>query len=317
MDGHTVPGRLPRSVIVEGPTFFQSAILMDTLVRIEVPSGTMEASGPTVARAFQWFQEVEEVCSRFEESSEVMELVRHPGVPQVVSPLLFEAVRFALRVAEASGGAFDPTVGHTLEQRGFNRNYRTGERVSTEIDTDRSVSYRDIHLDLDSRAITLREPLIIDLGAVAKGLAIDLAARELRPLGNFAINAGGDIYVGGSNLRGEPWRVGIRHPRRDGELLTSVQISDRAVCTSGDYERAVDGENHLVDPRTATSASAVCSVTVIAPTAMAADALGTAAFVLGLDAGVQFLRRQGAQGLLVSDSLVQRSTPGFRRYQVQ
>ena len=84
--------------------------------------------------------------------------------------------------------------------------------------------------------MTLHRPLLLDLGAVAKGLAIDMAARELQPFENFAIDAGGDLYFGGCNAAGEPWSVGIRHPRGDG-LLDTLRVSDAAVCTSGDYER--------------------------------------------------------------------------------
>ena len=83
---------------------------------------------------------------------------------------------------------------------------------------------------------------MLDLGAVAKGMAVDAAARELAVCGDFAIDAGGDLYLGGVNRNGEPWRVGIRHPRRDGELIEAVTVSDRAVCTSGDYERG----DHIV-----------------------------------------------------------------------
>ena len=76
--------------------------------------------------------------------------------------------------------------------------------------------------------------MTLDLGAVAKGLAIDAAARELQPFGDFAIDAGGDLYLGGRNPDGAPWSVGIRHPRLDGRLIDSLRVSNKAVCTSGD-----------------------------------------------------------------------------------
>jgi thiamine biosynthesis lipoprotein len=207
-----------------------------------------------------------------------------------------------LAVAEQSDGAFDPTVGYAMETRGFNREYRTGKSIESALDSNRSVSYRDVRLDADAKTITLLRPLILDLGAVAKGLAVDLAARELQSLRNFAIDAGGDLYLGGCNPTGEPWSIGIRHPRSDGELIDSLRISNRAVCTSGDYERrsAKDNSHHILDPRTGSSANAVASVTVIAPTAMLADALATAAFVLGPADGIQLFDRLGVDGLIIS-----------------
>ena len=132
-----------------------------------------------------------------------MQLAAQVGVPVPVSAILFEAVQFALAVAEESGGAFDPTVGYAMETRGFNREYRTGQTIRTDLEPAGPVSYRDVRLDPDRKTITLLRPLILDLGAVAKGLAIDLAARELRPFENFAIDAGGDLYLGGCNPNGE------------------------------------------------------------------------------------------------------------------
>src|SRR5258708_6629752 len=101
---------------------------MDTFVTVEVvePSSTPGCI-EGVERAFGWFHEIERLCSRFDLSSEVMQLSTQIASPTVVSRLLFEAVRFAIAVARLSGGAFDPTIGTLLEARGYNRNYRTGE----------------------------------------------------------------------------------------------------------------------------------------------------------------------------------------------
>jgi FAD:protein FMN transferase len=233
-----------------------------------------------------------------------------------VSTILYHAVQFALAVAEESEGAFDPTVGYAMEERGFNREYRTGQMVQTPLDSNRSVSYRDVQIDAERETITLLRPLIIDLGAVAKGLAVDLAARELQPFNNFAINAGGDLYLGGCNPSGEPWSIGIRHPRSDNELIDSLRISNRAVCTSGDYERRSfkDDGHHILDPHTGSSANGVASVTVIGPTAMLADALATAAFVLGPANGIQLFDRLGVDGLIISPGLERFATRGMSDY---
>lgn len=292
-----------------------TAVLMDTLVRIEIPYETPERCADVVERAFCWFREVEAICSRFDEQSELMSLTRHPGVPCSVSPLLFEVIRFALGVAEATGGAFDPTVGAMLEQRGFNRNYRTGAVLRTPLSAKWAVSYRDVIVDAATHSVTLRQPLILDLGAVAKGFAIDLAARELAPLVSYAIDAGGDLFLAGTNVERRPWRVGIRHPRDPGALLTTIQVTNQAVCTSGDYLRTVAEGHHIINPSTGRAVDSVCSATVVAPTAMAADALGTAAFVLGMVEGVRFLEEAGVEGLLVSPNLKRRATSGFRRYE--
>lgn len=290
------------------------AILMDTHVSVEVVGNPDQEWEAAIDRALSWFKTVEEGCSRFDPKSEVMQLTTRVGTPVVASPLLFQAVQFALSVAEASGGAFDPTVGYTLERRGFNRNYVTGERITTELPAD-PVSWHDIRLDPESRTITLRRPLILDLGAVVKGMAIDLAARELAAARGFAIDAGGDLYVHGRNADGRRWRIGIRHPREQGRLLGTVDVSGVSVCTSGDYERAAEGTggHHILDPRSGASTGAAASVTVIGPTAMVADACGTAAFVLGPERGRDFLEEQGLAGLIVTPTLQEFATRDFEK----
>jgi thiamine biosynthesis lipoprotein len=269
-----------------------------------------------VARAVEWFRRVEACCNRFDAGSEVRQLSDRIGTAVPVGATLFEAVRFAVAVAEESGGAFDPTVGGAMETRGFNRDYRTGETVRTPLaSAGGAVSYRDVRVDPRQQTITLLRPLVLDLGAVAKGLAIDMAARELQPFTNYAIDAGGDLYLGGCNQAGAPWAVGIRHPRDEGRLIETLRVSNTAVCTSGDYERlgaGEDGGHHLLDPRTGRSATALASVTVLAPSAMVADALATAAFVLGPADGLRLLDRSGVEGLMVSPALERVETRGMR-----
>jgi len=285
----------------------RSIAMMGTIVTIQV-AGDHEYA---IERAFGWFRHIEASCNRFDAGSELRQLTSRVGVATHTSDVLYEAVQFAVAVAEDTNGAFDPTVGHRMEARGFDRDYRTGAATHTAIDPDEPVSYRDVHLDPVSRTITLRRPLVLDLGAVVKGLAIDMASRELRPFDDFAIDAGGDLYVGGRNPEGLPWAVGIRHPRQDDQLIDKVRISNAAVCTSGDYERRNAGGHHILDPRTNAPAPAVASATVIAPTAMLADALATAAFVLGPDDGIHLLERHGVEGLIVSPALERFATDGF------
>lgn len=234
------------------------------------------------------------------------------GTPHQASELLLQAVQFALAVAEESGGAFDPTVGQRMEALGFDRAYQTGAVTRSAL-PELPVSYRDVSVDVDAGTITLRKPLLLDLGAVVKGLAIDLAARELAPLAHFQINAGGDVYVGGRNPAGEPWRVGIQHPRDTHALVATLAVTNCAVCTSGDYERrsAVTGASHIVHAPSGRPATTLASVTVVAPSAMVADALSTAAFAMGADEGRALLERHGVEALFVAPTLESLATKGL------
>jgi thiamine biosynthesis lipoprotein len=246
----------------------------------------------------------------------VNRLCARAGDAVPVSDLLFEAIRFAVAVAEETGGAFDPTVGAVMEARGFDREYRSGDAIRVRTDIGAAATYRDVAIDSERRTVRLRAPLVLDLGAVVKGLAIDLAARELEPFHDFAIDAGGDLYLGGRNAAGEPWSVGVRHPREREQVLDSIRVTDAAVCTSGDYERpapSASGDHHILDPRTGTSARTLASATVIATSAMVADALSTAAFVLGPVDALALLARHGLEGLLITPALEQFATPGWPR----
>jgi thiamine biosynthesis lipoprotein len=262
---------------------------MGTVVSFKVVGHESDREA-AVARAESWFQRIDDECSRFKPESEVSRLAASAGEAVVVSPLLFEVVQFAVAIAAASGGAFDPTLGAA------------------------GASWRDVALDAEASTIMLARPIVLDLGGVAKGLAVDLAARELAPLENFAVNAGGDLFLAGANARGEPWAIGIQHPREPEQLIETLHLSNTAVCTSGDYERGA----HIVDPRHGRAVEAsrgddgsarLASVSVIAPSAMVADALGTAAFVLGPIDGAAFLRSQDVRGILFTDTLERIDTP--------
>ena len=290
---------------------------MGTVVTIQVvghgeDAERREARAERVSRAAGWFDSIEKSCSRFDAGSELRQLTERVGTPVRVSAMLFEAVRFAVAVAEESGGAFDPTVGQRMEARGFDRNYQTGEIASSRVASSDGVTWRDVVLDAQAQTVTVLKPLVLDLGAIAKGLAVDVAARELEPFVNFAIDAGGDLYLGGHNAMGQPWSVGIRHPREE-SLIDTLRVTDTAVCTSGDYEKrsaSDDGVHHLMDARTGKTATELASVTVVAPSAMVADALATAAFALGPRDGQRFLERQGVRGILITPSLERFETAG-------
>lgn len=288
--------------------FVHSFAPMGTVVSIQIvghgeTDSKRRERADAVARAAAWFTEIEKCCSRFDPASELRQLTERAGTPMRVSATLYEAVKFALDVAESTGGAFDPTVGVRMEQLGFDRRWETGEVSASGIASGRA-SWRDVRLDANARTITLCEPLVLDLGAVAKGLAVDVAARELAPFENFAIDAGGDLYLAGHNAAGESWSVGIRHPRADA-VFETLRVSNAAVCTSGDYERkgARPGAHHILDGRNGESAAELASVTVVAPTAMVADAFATAAFALGKRDGIAFLERHGVRGMMITPSI--------------
>jgi len=299
-------------------SYTKSSLFMDTVVSFKVVTtkSSIEVNN-SMNMAFQAFRKVEDICSRFNQESEVMQLLNHVGVPVVVSDILFEAIRFAYEVAKLTKGVFDPTVGFTLESYGFNRHYLTREKIESNLEPITPISYKDIVLNNENKTVLLKKPLIIDLGAVAKGFAIDLAARALNQFEGYLIDAGGDIYAGGLNEEDELWSIGIRNPLNTDDMIHVLKVSNMAVCTSGNYERVGpidENKQHLINPSTKKSANDSISSTVLAPFAMMADAFSTAAFIFGKEDGIKLLEDHDINGMIITPSLSSHMTKDMEDY---
>ncbi|WP_240501954.1 FAD:protein FMN transferase [Bacillus sp. MUM 13] len=293
-------------------------IAMDTVISLTVVSSKSEKDiQKSLSRVFDIFHNIESSCSRFDPDSELRLLSSSTGNPVKVSDILFQAILFSVELSKATNGAFDITVGNALEKQGFNKNYLTGEINSSDFRAGLNVSYKDVLIDEKKQTVMLTKPLILDLGAVAKGLAVDLARRELDEFEGFCINAGGDIFAKGVNGIGTPWKVGIQHPLDSMQILCKLKISDCAVCTSGSYERKSKKNNrvhHLFDPVKQISSNEILSCTAISPFAMLSDALSTAAFILGPEKGLILLEEHGAEGIMITPALELKVTSGIERY---
>ena len=201
---------------------------------------------------------------------------------------LAELLAAAARLADASGGAFDPTVGSLVRLWGFSRDEAMRqtppgpEEIEVALAQARPLSDA---LGPDGR-VTGVPGMAIDLGGFAKGAAVQRAVDLLlaEGIGNAIVNAGGDLRAVGRH-GDRPWRVGVKQPRDPGVLAVIETAGDESVFTSGDYERFFvhDGRryHHILDPRTGYPAEGLASVTVIHADAALADAAATALLVAG------------------------------------
>jgi len=283
----------------------KTKLFMDTVVDIQVVGWTSQQLAENkINRAFDAFRKVEQACSRFSPDSELMLACRQIGTPVQISPFVFEPLKFALEIAEWTDGLFDPTVGKAMEEYGFNRHYLTRQEIQSP--SADAVNFRDIVLNERDRTLYLQKPLVIDLGAVAKGFAIDLAAHELKEFDGFLVNAGGDLFAGGKDGNRNSWRVGIQHPEQKEQIIETIEISNEAICTSGSYERKSTKKaniHHLIHPKTKQSPNDWISCSVIAPYAMMADAISTASFLLDLDGGKLLIEQADLKGILIKSNL--------------
>ncbi|HEX6941066.1 MAG TPA: FAD:protein FMN transferase [Longimicrobiales bacterium] len=263
---------------------------MGTLLEVTVWEADTARAREALAAARAAVFRVDTLMSLYKEESELSVVNRRAGSGDAttLSPETAEVLAAALDYAARTGGAIDVTVGPLVDVWGF---YRHEGRIppAEVLDSARAlVGYERIEFDPATRAVRLPAPgMRLDFGAIAKGYAVDLAVVALRRRGirRGKVDLGGNLRFFGSPPEDGAWSVGLRDPRRPEEILAVVALDSGAVATSGDYEQFFvhDGVrySHLMDPRTGRPARGVASVSVVAPTGLAADALSTALFVLG------------------------------------
>ena len=304
-------------------------LCMGTTAAVSAPAGQsarVQRLRETVGTAFA---EIERDLSIFLTNSVLNAVNAAAGDPTPVPVNIHVAavLRHALDVAKAGGGAFDPTVGPLMALWGFRSGSVTQAPAAAAIaETLERVGWRHVRLDLTDpaapTAALARPGMRLDLGGIAKGYAVDLAYDRLRAASetDFLINLGGNLRAHGVPGAGRTgWGIGVRDPFHGDSILGTVQLREgEATATSGNYERFVvlDGVRyaHIIDPRSGRPVTGVAGVTVIAPTAMQADALSTTLFVLGPEAGLRLLATfPGCQALWVLDEQPVRTvaSPGF------
>ncbi|MGI6495682.1 MAG: FAD:protein FMN transferase [Kiritimatiellia bacterium] len=298
---------------------------MGTIASVSLPAAEEGRLAARRAAVRDRWDELERELSLFREGSDLWRLNEAAGEGDVpIGPDTRRALRDALAMAEASGGAFDPTVGPLMAIWGF----RGGAPLENPPDGEALASVRMLvgwtNVVLGAGSARLAKPgMRLDLGGIAKGFAVDEAWDLLRAQGaeDFLLNLGGNIRVRGVPGPGRTgWRLGVRDPIRPDAILGTIELRDgEAVATSGDYERFVQiggvRYGHILDARTGRPVRGVAGVTVRAPSACLADGLSTALFVLGPDAGRKLLaeRHPECEALWVPSEPPHRpvATPGF------
>jgi thiamine biosynthesis lipoprotein len=266
-----------------------SRIMMGTTV--EVISPDKRASGIV----FSEIKRIEDLLSKYKPDSEVSRLNTTGRLK--ASADTFYVINKAKEFYKASAGAFDITVEPLIELWGFrDKKYRLPKEEEVKKILGRIGSDKII-LHSKNNVVEFSLPGVkIDLGAIAKGYAVDCAIKKIKAAGltSCLINAGGQVHCLGDRF-GKPWRVAIQDPRRK-YFSGYLDLRNKAVATSGDYEQYFIKEKkryaHIFNPETGYPAeSGVISVTVIAPDGLTADALATAIFVLGKEKGEALVKK--------------------------
>jgi thiamine biosynthesis lipoprotein len=274
--------------------------LMDTLVRISIYDQhiPLEKIETDIEYAFGIISNLEKQMSFYVNTNELGIIAGTKGKSNIqLSQQFLWLLKKSVDISENTNGAFDVTTGILKNVWDFysdNPNVPVEKTINDLID---KVDYRNIHFI--NGGIRLDNPdMMLDLGGIAKGYIIDQIIEILKERGlkSGIIDAGGDLKIFGNHPFRKSWRIGIRHPRKEGnDLIGVLEVDVNSVATSGDYERYFiqDGKryHHILDPKTGYPAQECVSVTIVTKNALEADGYATAVFVLGPEKGMELIEQ--------------------------
>lgn len=300
-----------------------SAIEMGTEFKICVSISPLEKLTFTsdTATAFKLIKSINAWMSDWIDGTELNEINKQSGVvPVKIKPELFNLLQFSQAVSQNTSGAYDPTFNVFWGLYNFKKG---SERAATEDEIKERlplVNYKQLELDSKhSTAYLNKKGMRIGLGAIGQSYAVDEVVKFLKQKNYSAgyVDGSGDSFFWGTKPDGSKWTTGIRNPLNRDQILARYYGTDMGITTAGDDEKYFirDGKriHHILDPKTGKPADKLRQVTVIANTALIADAYDTACFVLGLDKCLRVLKQQKLEGFIVTPDGKLHTTPGLKK----
>jgi len=291
--------------------FKETRTSLYTLVSITAVTQSEDQARTAISEAYGELERLGRLLNFYADDSELTAINRNAGIKPVrVSPDTLEIIQAAIYAGEQTEGGFDVTVGPIVKLWDFNE--ETLPDAASIAEQLPFVGYRNIVVDAAASTVFLRKAGVqMDLGGIIKGFAADKAIAVLKKNGieGGIVAVAGDIRVFGRQPDGRPWRVGVQNPRQKSEddvLLASLNLEDKGISTSGDYQRYFirDGVryHHLLNPKTGFPENLCQSVTIIAPAATLTDPFATGIFVMGPKKGLAVLDRLGIGGIIVDQN---------------
>jgi FAD:protein FMN transferase len=289
-------------------TVQKTETIMGTEVTITVTAPSTDVGEAAIDAGMAELRRLDAMMSLYKDTSEITKVNLAAGKgPVKVSPEMIEVVEQAGEISRLSGGVFDVTIGPLVVL--WQMRLKEG-KVPTDAEIAKIkplVNYKHIIIDKTASTIFLKKPgMIMDFGGM-KGYTADRVAELFRKRGitNAIIAVAGDIWVLGRREDGTPWRIGVQHPREHDKTLTVLELSDKYISTSGDYERFVIREkkryHHIIDPRTGKPSKGVISVTLVGDRGAIIDPLSKVPFILGPEEGMKIVRKFGAEAIIVDE----------------
>jgi thiamine biosynthesis lipoprotein len=291
---------------------------MGTRVTVTVVHPDESTARSMVDAAFAEMERLEDILSRHRHGTALDRLNREGVLPNAPDELL-TVLRASREYSILSSGAFDSTVAPVLTL--YEKDVWGANELPEDADVEAAlalVDYREVHID--GHDVRLGRPgMAVTLDGIAKGFIVDRTVDVLTAAGaeRVMVEAAGDVASSGSDAEEDGWRLGIQDPRDASGILGVVRLDRGGVATSGDYVQSFSDDlslHHILDPRTGRSPADISGATVMAPSAMEADALSTAVLVLGPERGLPLLERlDGVEGLLVTKAGKLLPSSGFTR----
>lgn len=275
---------------------------MGTEARVKVLADSRQTAQNCIKAAAEQFNLIEKIFSDRRSDSEISAVNREAFKgPMKVSRQVYQLIKTSVGFSELSGGAFDITVGPLVDlwrQAGDANRMPSDEQIK---EACAKVGFKKLILDdTDTTVRFAAEGMRLDFGGIAKGYAVDLAAEAMKSSGakSGMVDIGGNIRCFGKPPKGkEDWVIGLQNPdlKSPQQVIMMLKLDDKSVATSGNYQRFViiGGKHfsHIIDPRTGQTVEGLASVTIITEQATDADALSTAATVLGLEKGKKLIEQ--------------------------
>ena len=299
--------------------FKKASLSMGTVFEATIYAPDKYVAEKTFNDVFQEINRLDYLMSNYKKESVLSELNKNASAePANCNKELASVIEQSLQYSDITDGAFDITIGPLMKKWGF---FKKKGRIPGKEELEsvlESVSYKNIIIEEKTikslaknpgtvKTVFFKNPdTRIDLGGIGKGYAVDRAVSVLKQNGisSALINFAGNIYTFGTPPGKESWVIGLQHPRESEGLLGTFEIKDKAVSTSGDYEKffTIEGKrySHIIDPRTGNPVKGIVSVTIVTGNATRADALSTGVFVLGLEKGMGLIEQlPDVEGIIV------------------
>ncbi|MCP4269858.1 MAG: FMN-binding protein [Candidatus Brocadiaceae bacterium] len=299
--------------------FKKASLSMGTLFEITAYVSDKYKAEKAFSEVFKELNRLDFLMSNYKEDSELSKINKNAKTePTDCNKELAYVIEQSIKYSNITDGAFDITIGPLMKKWGFFKKQGQIPDKGEIESTLQSISYKNINIEEAVKKSLLKNPVTvktiffknasteIDLGGIGKGYAVDKATKVLKQNGinSALINFAGNIYAYGTPPEKNSWVIGLQHPRKSEGLLGTFEIKNRAVSTSGDYEKffTINGKrySHIFDPRTGNPVKGIVSVTIVTDSATRADALSTGVFVLGVEKGMELIEKQSdVEGIII------------------